>query len=77
MLFLRKVLVLCCPVLNPQIIGEPKFPGDTTLNVSFEQVPTAPASLGVAADVRVFPRFGSAMLKVCKMRLKLHLIELF
>ena len=64
--FLRKSLVLCCPVLKPQIIGVPKFPGDTTLNVSLEQVPTAPAFFGVAAALRVVPVTGSAILKIWK-----------
>ena len=34
--------LLCWPVLNPQISGEPAFPGEDTVNASTEQSPMEP-----------------------------------
>ena len=64
-------------MLKPQIIGVPKFPGDTTLNVSLVQVPTAPAFFGVEAEARVVPVTGAAMLKIWKIKFHVHKIKPF
>ena len=37
-----KIDVPCCPVLNPHISGEPKFPGDDTVKASVTQSPIDP-----------------------------------
>ena len=36
--------LLCCPVLNPQIVGDPLLPGAVTTNWSMVQSPIEPPS---------------------------------
>ncbi len=36
---MEQLLLLCCPVLKPQIVGDPLFPGDEILNESVTQSP--------------------------------------
>jgi hypothetical protein len=38
----RQIILLCCPVLNPQIIGVPLLAGAVMLNESVVQSPTPP-----------------------------------
>ena len=59
-------IILCCPVLNPQITGDPGLPGLVMLKVSVRQSPILPPILLVAvpATAVVVPAAGPAMSKV-------------
>ena len=54
---------LCCPVLKPQITGDPEFPGLVILKVSLRQSPILPPILLVApvATAVVVPTAGPAI----------------
>ena len=57
--------ILCCPVLKPQMTGEPIFPGEESVKVSVVQSPTAaPTVVEPAAASIVVPAWGPPMLKV-------------
>ena len=43
-LILKSIYLLCCPVLNPQITGDPDRPWEATLNESLVQSPIALAN---------------------------------
>ena len=43
-IFLKIHILLCCPVLNPQITGDPDRPWEATLNESLVQSPIALAN---------------------------------
>jgi hypothetical protein len=38
----NQLVLQCCPVLKPQIVGEPLFPGAVTTNWSIVHSPIAP-----------------------------------
>ena len=44
MVFFYLICLLCCPVLNPQITGDPDRPWEATLNESLVQSPIALAN---------------------------------
>jgi len=62
------IVLLCCPVLKPQIMGDPTFPGEVMLNWSVKQSPMAEPTLIGASFVfnSVVPWNGPAMSNVWK-----------
>jgi hypothetical protein len=44
---------LCCPVLNPQMTGDPLFPGEATEKESVAQSPIPAPSVNGAAEGRI------------------------
>ena len=75
---LDTLYLLCWPVLNPQITGDPTLLGAVTENVSVKQSPIESAFVDTAAEVRAtaVPTSGLAMLNVIKFNLKRQTSEL-
>jgi len=65
MTFILYKILLCCPVLKPQMTGEPLFPGEVTLNESVKHAPMdPPIKVGLTKTPVVVPSKGPAMSKV-------------
>ncbi len=60
--------IMCCPVLNPQMMGEPVFPGDVMEKESIVQSPIDPPACRENSKLQQSSFYSSFVLEA-----KLHL----